>query len=57
MVVTVQVQLDKDEDFTKDEIRLINAKMNEFCSSIERLSYLRCQLFVDNVPWLESDYC
>jgi hypothetical protein len=61
VVVTLQVQLDPETmlefdknfkiTFTEEELHQIQAEMNEMCHRLEKLSYIRYQMYVDGKVW------
>lgn len=61
MVVTIQVQLDPESmlefdpnyniNFTDEQLYQIQSEMNTMCSKLEKISYLRYDMYVDGSIW------
>lgn len=53
MIVTLQIQLDPESIgksnfmFSKEQLEIIQGHMYECCSKLEKLSYVRYEMYVD----------
>jgi len=57
MIVTFQIQIDpsSDRNFTKEELQIMYARMNEFCHSLELFRvYLRAEMYVNEKVYHEQ---
>ena len=48
---TIQIQLDPDREITIREMDQIQAAANECCSTLEKLGYIRMEVYGDEIKW------
>lgn len=49
MTVTIQIQVDSETQITEEEIDLCEAEMNECCAMLQKIAYVRAEIYVDNI--------